>query len=152
MEDFDFDREIPEFLADCRTASLATVDPDGGPHAANVQYVHDGALKLYFVSSPESAHSRHIGDGGPVAVTIYARNDQPDQIRGVQVHGVCRPVHDETAMNRVWELYVEKFAFAQTYPMRRTIESQQFYELTPHWMRWIDNRRGFGWKVERELD
>ncbi len=151
MDPFDFDSEIPRFLADCRTASLATVSPEGRPHAANVQYAHDERLRLYFVSSAESAHGRHIGDGVEVAATIYAHNDQPEQIRGLQIHGRCRPVSIESENNRIWELYVGKFAFAQTYPMRQALQMQTFFELTPRWIRWIDNRRGFGWKTEREL-
>ena len=58
-ESIDILQESASLLSDCRTASLATVDDDGRPHAANIQYVHDERLRLYFVSSEDAAHSQH---------------------------------------------------------------------------------------------
>lgn len=150
---FDLAAELALFLATCRTASLATVDDHGRPHAANIQYAHDPRHCLYFVSSPESDHSRHIARRPDIALTIYAHNDKPESIHGLQLHGRCQAIEDDPARwNQVWEIYTAKFSFIRSLPqMRKMIEAQRFYCVHPTWMRWIDNRRGFGWKFETTI-
>ena len=149
-----FDREIDLFLETCRTASLATVGVEGQPHAANVQYAHDAAWCLYWISSPASLHSQHLKTNPRSAVTVYAHQDVPELIHGLQLHGEVDLViaHGEAEWNRVWERYTAKFEFVNALPqMRAEAEKQMFYRFRPTWMRWIDNRKGFGWKVEKVL-
>jgi uncharacterized protein YhbP (UPF0306 family) len=149
----DLEREVALFLATCRTASLATVDEHGRPHAANVQYCQDGGLRLYWVSDPGSAHSRHLDRSPRAAVTVYAHDDRVSEIHGVQAHGLVEVVEDPAQWNEVFELFTAKFTFAAAMPqLRERIEQQRFYRFTPTWLRWIDNRRGFGFKVEKSLD
>ena len=144
--------EVGLFLGTSRTAALATVDERGQPHAANVQYCTDEALRMYWVSSPDAEHSRHVARTGRAAVAVYAHDDRVEQIHGVQLHGSVEAVEGEAEWNRVFELYTAKFAFLQAMPqLRREIERQRFYALTPTWLRWIDNRRGFGFKAEVEV-
>lgn len=151
--DFDLDKALAAFLGTCRTASLATVDAADHPHAANVQYAHDAALRLYFVSSPESAHSLHIARRPAVAVTIYASVDAPGDIHGLQLHGRCHSVVGAAERQTAWTLYADKYPFVATDPaLRRRVEAECFYCVTPTWLRWIDNRRGFGFKVERQFE
>lgn len=157
--DFAFDQEIDLFLATCRTASLATceIDPSGGgqPHAANVQYAHDAGWCLYWISSPNSAHSQHLQANPRGAVTIYAHQDVPELIHGLQMHGQVDQViaAGEAEWNRVWDLYTAKYELVRSVPqLRAAAEKQKFYRFAPTWVRWIDNRRGFGWKVEKTLD
>ncbi|NJL30135.1 MAG: hypothetical protein HC898_00075 [Phycisphaerales bacterium] len=33
----------------------------------------------------------------------------------------------------------------------KAVESQSFFCITPMWVRWLDNRKGFGFKVEIDL-
>lgn len=144
--------EITQFLASCRTAALATADADGTPHAANIQYAQDDELRLYWVSSPDSEHSLHIADRPRVALTVYAHDDRAQNIHGVQLRGEARAIVDHGAWNEAFELYTTKFTFAAALPQfRELIERQRFYVFTPTWARWIDNRRGFGFKRETAL-
>ncbi|MEO1235346.1 MAG: pyridoxamine 5'-phosphate oxidase family protein [Planctomycetota bacterium] len=148
------DQEIELFLATCRTASLATVDADGQPHAANIQYVHADGWCLHWVSSPSSAHSQHLGANPRAAITVYAHLDAPDTIHGLQLHGEVDLViaHGQAQWHDVWDRYTAKYAFINSLPqLRAAAEKQRFYRFRPTWMRWIDNRRGFGWKVEKTL-
>jgi uncharacterized protein YhbP (UPF0306 family) len=143
---------ISAFLGQWRTASLATVDDDGRPHAANVCYVHQrDPLVIYFVSSPDSAHSRHIGRDGQAAMTIYAETADPMQIHGLQCHGMCARIDNVEARRRAWELYLGRFPFAAAPALRQRIDAEAFYQFTPTWLRWIDNRVRFGFKVEIDL-
>jgi hypothetical protein len=152
MSEIDFSREAAVVLAAGRTATLATVDEHGRPHAANVQFVHDDQLRVYFVSDPKTAHSRHVARDPRVAMTVYGHSDnRPHGIHGLQLHGRCEALEADPDRRHAWELYSAKFVFVSSDPqMRQLTESLNFYRVTPTWMRLIDNRRGFGWKMERQ--
>lgn len=149
----DIKRQALTLLATCRTASLATVDTDGQPHAANIQYAFDGQLNLYFVSSPDAAHSRHIAQKPAVAVAVYDHHDsEPALIHGLQLHARATAISDPVERAKALALYTARFPFITTEPkLAAAVERQSFYKLTPTWLRLIDNRRGFGWKVEMDL-
>ena len=150
MNDLSLEQQIAAFLAVCRTASLATVDQDGGPYAANVQYASDSAWRLYWVSSPNSAHSLHLSAKSDAAVTIYAHRDTPERIHGLQMRGFAQVLGGDDA-DRALSLYAEKYPFVADPPFNEAVRSQRFYRFTPNWLRWIDNRQGFGWKRELTL-
>ncbi len=152
MPDPAIDHAIASFLASCRTASLATHDAALGPHAANVQYASDDHWRLIWVSNPESRHSRDLAADPRAALTIYAHDDRPDRIHGLQLRGYGSVIADGPAWHDAWELYTAKFAFIRATPaLEQAVRQQRFYRFTPTWLRWIDNRRGFGWKVEKTL-
>ena len=144
------DQDIRLLLALCRTASLATVDDQGLPHAANVQYACDDAMSLVWVSSEKSAHSQHLMQRLRAAVTVYAHQDSPTEIRGVQMRGIVTIERDERR-DLALHLYRSKFPFVTEEPYRTAVSKQTLYRFTPSWLRYIDNRRGFGWKVELDL-
>ena len=149
---FSFDEEVPLFLATCRTASLATVGDSGQPHTANIQYAQDAAMRLHWVSSSDAQHSRDLASNPQAAVTVYGHDDQAMRIHGVQMRGTVQTIGDPGLWNEVWELYTAKFAFVAAMPqLRQIVEQQTFYRFTPTWARWIDNRRGFGWNMEKTL-
>lgn len=150
MNKLTVEQQVATFLAVCRTCSLATVDERGHPHAANVQYASDPGWRLYWVSKPDAAHSRHLGAKPQAAVTIYAHQDAPELIHGLQFHGTAAPVSPEDAAGALL-LYQSKYPFTADPPYRDAIDKQQLYCFTPTWMRWIDNREGFGFKVEKDL-
>jgi len=152
MTDFAFDQEVELFLATCRTMSLCTADNEGNPHAANVQYCHDGSWKVYWVSKETSLHSQHLVTRPRCALTVYGHDDRAVEIHGLQLRGTAAPVADKGEWNRVWELYTGKFTFIQSMPaMQKAVQEQTFYCFTPTWLRWIDNRKEFGFKVEKDL-
>lgn len=143
------EQEIRLFLAVSRTASLATVDvATGQPHAANVQFVADEAWRLHWISSEKSLHSQQLVQQPRVAFTVYAHQDDPEQIRGLQMHGIAAAVTGEDRQHTL-RLYANKYPFVESEPFRSAVLKQSLYRITPTWLRWIDNRRGFGWKIER---
>lgn len=150
VPDLALDQQIAAFLASGRTASLATVDVAGHPHAANVQYVSDSAWRLYWVSSQASAHSENLGAKPQAAITIYAHIDLPENIHGVQMRGTVTEVN-ESVVADVLQRYETKYPFVAEEPFRDAIAAQQFYCFSPNWLRWIDNRQHFGFKVEKTL-
>ncbi|MEX2212498.1 MAG: pyridoxamine 5'-phosphate oxidase family protein [Phycisphaeraceae bacterium] len=155
MEDSELFDEVRDLLSRWRTASLATVDALGQPHTANVQFVADERMRLYFVSSPNAAHSQHIALAPRVAMTVYAHIDDaagPGEIHGLQLHGECFAIVDETERAQAWDRYVKRFTFiTQNERLAARVKAEQFYVVHPMWLRWIDNRRGFGFKEERTM-
>ena len=132
---------------ECTTLSLATVDERGGPWAANVNYAADEALNLYFISSPGSAHSRHIAARRDVAATAYAPFTRPAEIRGLQMRGRVEPIA-AGEFEYVWALFLRRYPDAIAFESRA--RSEQFYRLAPSWLRLIDNRIHFGFKAEMD--
>ncbi|HEY4455601.1 MAG TPA: pyridoxamine 5'-phosphate oxidase family protein [Pseudonocardiaceae bacterium] len=51
--------------------TLATADRDGHPWASPVYYTPDGGTDLYWVSRPDSQHSRNIAERAEVGIVIY---------------------------------------------------------------------------------
>lgn len=147
MTELSIDQQIATFLAVCRTASLATVDTEGLPCAANVQYVNDDAWRLFWVSKAASAHSLNVTDKPQGAVTIYAHQDTPEMIHGLQIRGEVSRLEGQAVQDAL-ALYTTKYPFVAGPPFAEVLQKQDFYCLTPMWLRWIDNRRGFGWKRE----
>jgi uncharacterized protein YhbP (UPF0306 family) len=144
-------QDIAQFLAAARTLSLATVDDQGRAHAANVWYAQDEACRLYFISSPAAAHSRHLARHPHVAATIYYHTDRANQIHGLQLHGRCTSLSDAAEERRALELFSAKFPqVLLDVPAAERLKTDHFYRLDPTWLRWIDNRRGFGFKAEWE--
>jgi uncharacterized protein YhbP (UPF0306 family) len=150
VSDLDLRQEVSAFLAVCRTATLATADRDGRPHAACVQCVADPRWRLAWVSAPGSLHSKHLMDRPDCAVTIYGHDDRPEHIHGVQMHGTATTIEGDDRAAAL-ELYRGKFPFVVDEPFASAIDKQGVYRFTPTWLRWIDNRRGFGWKIEQGL-
>lgn len=156
MTDAELLAVVREFLDGTRTASLATADGSGTPHAANVQLVRGAGLSLnvYWVSAPGSDHSRHLLDRPEAAMTVYGHDDTAGNIHGVQMRGSAAVVPAAEAWADTWDLYTRKYPVVMTMPqVREKIDAgaQSFYCLRPVWLRWIDNRRGFGWKREMAL-
>ena len=157
MDDSTFRAELHAFLGRWRTATLATADDQGSPHAADVWYAHDAELWFVFLSSPDSAHVRHLRARPRAGLTVHAETADPLGIHGVQMHGRCTvldtpPATSGTQAGRAaWRLYAEKHPFVEQEPFRSLIALQRFVRFAPDWVRWIDNRRGFGFRIERSL-
>ena len=143
------DAAVRAFLAEHRTAGLATVGSHGRPHAANVWYAHDEGWSLYFVSAPDTTHGTHLERDANVALTIYHDTPDPAAIRGLQVRGLCLRLTDPNADADARRLYAAKFPFVRAGPFAAAFQSQPVYRITPMWARWIDNRVRFGFKAER---
>lgn len=131
------------------------------PWAADLFFVSDQTLLLYFISSPGSQHSRDLVENGQVAVTV--RGDSPDwfSIRGLQINGRAAVVAEQQRP-AVLALYLEKFAALKAIyqqpantdeeKIRQRLIDSCFYCIQPRWVRLIDNSQGFAAKQELTLD
>ena len=144
--------KLRAFLAEHPTMTLATIGPDGAPHATDVYYAETGDLGLYFVSGSGSRHSHNLAHDPRVAATVHADSTRWRDIRGVQLEGICSRV---TAEERVaaWARYTAKFSLMLADAVvAGALQKVDMYRVTPHWLRWIDNTTGLGHNLEWRLE
>lgn len=129
--------------------SLATTGAGGEPHAAAVYFASDAANRLYFFSETTSQHARDLEATPQAAVTIQPLVSTYREIRGLQLRGRVRPVPLGPEWDAAFALYQAKFPFV--HELKEEVAQNQLYVFTPAWMRLLDNRRGFGYKEEKDL-
>lgn len=136
------------FLQAHRALTLAYQDAQGVAACA-LWYAVNEQLTLYFMSALSTRHGTALAQGGEVAFTVH-KDEQPwQEIQGVQGRGACTLV-SPTAREAVWALYQQRFPFVAQAPpeIERALQQAPLWQITPHWLRLIDNRRGFGFKEE----
>ena len=70
--------------------SLATVSPGGHAHINHMYFAWSDRFEVFWISDPDSIHSRNLMRNPSAAVTIYASNQvwgRPD--RGIQLFGAA---------------------------------------------------------------
>ncbi len=141
---------IEAFLQAHHVMSLATAGPEG-PWSAAVFYANDG-LTLYFISAPESRHSRDIGASGRAAATIHRDVGDWREVRGIQLEGEAARV-GATERAAALSCYGRKFPLvadlASAPPeIAAAMARVEWYRLSPRRVRLVDNSLGFGHREE----
>ncbi len=158
---------VLKYLKEHYTMTIATARDDS-PWAAAVFYANDG-FALYFLSDPESRHSKDIAENRVVAVTVNEDYHDWRKIKGIQMEGKAELVVTEDEMAKAVATYVEKYSFTAAYlklmsssfpkiagyldkllsrlpfvPGLPTTFTTRFYKITPTKVRFIDNEKSFG--------
>ena len=145
----DWRARFQSFLSERISMSLATASPAGSPRVADVYFVSDADLNLYFYSDPASRHTRNIQRDPRVAATMRVESMDWHDIRGVQVEGSAEQMDDPADRDRAWRLMCDKFPFYESFT--DVVAHLGMYRVTPHWIRWIDNSMSFGHKEDFDL-
>ena len=140
---------VSAFLQKRATLTIATVDREGKPQAADLFYVSDDRLNLYFLAGDRSRHAANLSRVNRVALTVH--NDTWDwrDIQGVQMEGEARAVADPDERDRAWSMFRRKFPFTSEF-VDQVIRSN-FYVVTPKWVRLIDHTHGADYREEFSL-
>ena len=116
--------------------------------AAPVYFVHEwqpGKLMLYFQSSPNSLHVRHLCAQPMQSAAIF--EDHPDwhQIKGLQMRGKVQEVQ-YSDLGDVQQRYLQKFPWAEPLIAKASQNGSSIRWFTLHvWELYqVDNRLGFG--------
>jgi uncharacterized protein YhbP (UPF0306 family) len=81
---------ILEVLEKGYLMSLGTVD-SGGAWVADVIYIHDDDLNIYWMSDPDVRHSKAVFENPRVAATITVNLPEEDNL-GIQVAGTAEKI------------------------------------------------------------
>lgn len=90
----DIKKLIQEVLEKGYLLSLATQD-EGGLWVADVIYVHDENLNIYWLSQTQTRHSQAILTNNMVAGTVTVSNNQGEQNLGIQFEGVAEKIEGD---------------------------------------------------------
>ena len=96
------------------TPVLATTSDEGTPIATPLFYYPDADGILYWLSSPDSRHSRNLIARPRVAVAVFAQVTGWKEIRGVQMEGAATTVSDAATREAILVQYRRRFARART--------------------------------------
>lgn len=138
--------QILTLLQQHRVMTIATLRPDGWPHATTVGYVNDG-LTLCFLCGPDSQKAANLARDDRVSITID--HDTPDimAITGLSMAARARRVSDRAEAQRVLDLMPTKYPdappAAAPRPMPRPDEVAVF-RVTPELISVLDYTKGFG--------
>ena len=150
---------ISRFMDEHNTLTLAT-SSDGKPWAATVFFASDADLNLYFVSDHRTRHGRDMEQNARVVATVNPDCDNWHDVRGLQIDGTASIVTG-LARARALALYLAKFPqidalFASPKDeheetIAERLKATNIYRISPGWIRFIDNSKGFGNTDEYQL-
>ncbi|MGB8259857.1 MAG: pyridoxamine 5'-phosphate oxidase family protein [Terracidiphilus sp.] len=140
---------IRALLAAESTLALATAGEDGHAHSTPLFYLAGEQFRLYWFSSPRSAHSGNCLRDPLVSVSVYRPTDDWRRILGVEMRGSVRLVPSGPERKSVAGRYAERFQLNPA--LRLALRASSLYCFTPRWVRLVDNAKGFAARCELEL-
>jgi uncharacterized protein YhbP (UPF0306 family) len=151
--------EVREYIITHDTLTLATTFR-GKVWTTPLFYQVDSDLRLYFISDAGTRHIQNAMRNPDVALSIIEQSQAWHSIRGIQLEGTLSRISDENR-DYIEQLYCEKFTFLRNIleavddekseRVKQRFQASDFYVVTPGFIRFIDNARGFGFKEEYYL-
>lgn len=142
--------DIAAILAEGQDMTVASLFPDGAPHASTVSYASDG-LKIYFGCSPASQKAQNLTRDGRVAVTVNLPYRDWGEIRGLSLQGRARRLPAGPEADQAGLLFLQKFSEIAQYVSTEGGDLALF-EITPQTVSVLDYRQGFGHVAHARLD
>jgi len=75
--------------------TLATADANGSPWACPVWFATEDYRYLYWVSAPDTRHSRNLAARPELAMTVYDSTQRPGDVQAVYLTGTAAEVTDD---------------------------------------------------------
>lgn len=123
-------QRIRDYLKQAKAMQLATAR-DNKPANATVYYVSDDDLNLYWISTLDKRHSRHIEHNPRVAVAISVKETEPTV--GIQLEGKAERITNPQELRSAAELYHAKYhhdpKFVEDFSADK--RKHKFYKFTP---------------------
>ena len=101
-------RQVTEILRAGKDLVLASVRPDGTPHASTVSYANDG-LRAYCAISLDSQKAHDIRHDAHVAFVVNAPYTLWRDIRGVSIDATARMLNQPAELRRASALLLKKY-------------------------------------------
>lgn len=143
--------KLQEFIVTQKLMTLATLEDK--VWTANVYFVSDDKLSIYFISSQHSRHSVHISSNPWVsfAMAWFDDKDPFKNRKGIQGVGVCGEVLEEEEAKRLFEIFKVKFPQYDRSPEEFVGKENEFrfYKINPDVIKyWDDENFGEGGSEE----
>ena len=141
------------YLRNHNVLTLATYGPEG-LWAAAVFYVNEG-FTFYFLSSPNSRHSRNLTKCPDVVGTIQEDYKNWSEIKGIQFEGEAQQLEGVEQAEAIRH-YGAKFPLVGNLDQATTeivtaMSKITWYKIIPMHLYFIDNSLGFGHRDEMLL-
>lgn len=149
MEQAEAWQRLGQFVDTQSTLVLATAGADGKAQGAPLFYLPEEGMRLFWLSSPKSRHSRAIAVDPQVALSIHGQTWRWDEIRGAQFEGTVGIVDDPAERDRLLARYRERFSLDDSFGQR--MAASHLYRFRPRWVRYLENGAGglFRWEFDR---
>ena len=140
---------IAVFLRSQNTLALATISESCAPRVTPLYYLAGDDLKLYWFSSRASEHSRSLRRNAQAAVAVYRPSQSWREIRGAQMRGRATEARDAAVRRAIEEAYARRFGLGRI--LRAALKKSTLYVFEPEWVRYVDNSRRLGAKLETRI-
>lgn len=139
-----------EILAELSAHSVLALAAQGdeGPHVVSLLYANAG-LDIFWLSDPDTRHSRYLENSPLAAVTIAAQQEDFRKIRGLQMQGRAQRISDSAQAAAGMDLLAARYKFLKQFgvgKLARHLGAASVYRFRPAQLTLIDNSRGFGFK------
>jgi uncharacterized protein YhbP (UPF0306 family) len=141
-------KELIKFVKNQKLLVLSTIDENGKPWSTNVYYSADKDLNLFFVSPPDTNHSKHIKNNSTVAFSIawYDPKDLANR-KAIQGTGACIRITKVSEIVRLLKNHSKYYPLWRsviTYKaMRQKLIESRPYIIKPKYMKfWNDELYG----------
>jgi hypothetical protein len=109
--------ELEAFLSWQRVVRVATSGPDGLPHVVPLWYVwHDGTMFMNSTLGNVTLRNLH---SNPRVAGIVDDGERYEELRGVLLHGMVEPAGEDPRIERVSELWSDKYLAGGALPYGR---------------------------------
>jgi general stress protein 26 len=134
--------QIISIIDDVQDMTIATVREDGYPQATTVSYANDG-LTIYFGTADDSQKARNIAQNNKISLTINRDYGNWDEIEGLSMGAMAKPVSDPEEIEKVGGLLFKKFPQVAQY-VPTGAEGVALFRVEPKVISVLDYSKGFG--------
>jgi uncharacterized protein YhbP (UPF0306 family) len=133
--------------------TLASIRPDGTPHASTASFANSG-LTVYFAVAIDCQKAHNIQHSSRVAFTVNTAYRNWAEIRGLSIDAAARLVTGVEELNLVSALLLEKypeFSVIISNPAQLPWPGMLFIRCDPSYISLLDYTKGFGHTVHFQI-
>lgn len=137
---------VLKLIGEAQDLTLATVRPDGYPHATTVSFANDG-LTLYVGIGLDSQKAHNIRQNDKVSLTINVGYSDWNHIRGLSMGGRAALVSEPAEMQRASTCILSRFPQLKSILTGTDLipwTGMIFLRITPEIISILDYEKGFG--------
>jgi hypothetical protein len=143
-----------EILSLATELTLASIRPDGTPHASTVNFANSG-LTVYLAVAIDCQKAHNIQHSSRVAFTANTAYRSWAEIRGLSIDASARLVTGVEELSLVSELLLQKypeFSVVISNPAQRPWPGMLFIRCDPSCISLLDYTKGFGHTEYFQID